>query len=102
MDNNNILDDDIFDPDDMFVTLDLDDGSKLECLIVTIFEAGSEGQNYIALSPIDSEDEILFYRYFEDEEGNPSLENIDSDDEFDIAVDKFDELLDEEEFENMP
>lgn len=39
--------------------------------------------------------------YFEDEEGNPSLENIDHDDEFDAVSDRFDELLDEEEFDQM-
>jgi len=44
---------------------------------------------------------VIFYRYFEDEEGNPSLENIDSDDEFDAVSDRFDELLDEEEFDQM-
>ena len=33
--------------------------------------------------------------------GDPSLENIDSDDEFDAVSDRFDELLDEEEFDQM-
>ena len=89
----------IFDPQEMYVTLDLDDGSQLECQIVTIFEAND--QNYIALAPTDNDEEIIFYRYFEDEEGNPSLENIENDDEFDMVIDRFDELLDEEEFEEM-
>ncbi len=89
----------IFDPQEMFVTLDLDDGSQLECQIVTIFEI--DGQNYIALAPTDNDEEIIFYRYFEDEEGNPSLENIEEDDEFDMVIDRFDELLDETEFEEM-
>ena len=50
---------------------------------------------------MDNDEEVIFYRYFEDEEGNPSLENIDSDDEFDAVSDRFDELLDEEEFDQM-
>ena len=83
----------------MFVTLDLDDGSQLECQILTIFDV--DNQNYIALVPVDNDEEVIFYRYFEDEESNPSLENIDSDDEFDAVSDRFDELLDEEEFDQM-
>lgn len=96
---NNNNEEEIFDPQEMFVTLDLDDGSQLECQILTIFDV--DHQNYIALVPVDNDEEVIFYRYFEDEEGNPSLENIDSDDEFDAVSDRFDELLDEEEFDQM-
>ena len=97
--NNTNNEEEIFDPQEMFVTLDLDDGSQLECQILTIFDV--DNQNYIALGPVDNDEEVIFYRYFEDEEGNPSLENIDSDDEFDAVSDRFDELLDEEEFDQM-
>ena len=97
--NNVNNEDEIFDPQEMFVTLDLDDGSQLECQILTIFDV--DNQNYIALVPVDNDDEVIFYRYFEDEEGNPSLENSDHDDEFDAVSDRFDELLDEEEFDQM-
>ena len=97
--NNTNNEEEIFDPQEMFVTLDLDDGSQLECQILTIFDV--DNQNYIELVPVDNDEEVIFYRYFEDEEGNPSLENIDSDDEFDAVSDRFDELLDEEEFDQM-
>lgn len=97
--NNTNNEEEIFDPQEMFVTLDLDDGSQLECQILTIFDV--DNQNYIALVPVDNDEEVIFYRYFEDEEGNPSLENIDSDDEFDAVSDRFDELLNEEEFDQM-
>ncbi len=91
--------------DDMFVTLDLDDGSSVECQILTIFEA--DGRDYIALLPLDengddNEDgEVFIYRYSEDVEGNPSLENIEDDDEYEVVSDRFDELLDEAEFEDL-
>ena len=91
--------------DDMFVTLDLDDGSSVECQILTIFEA--DGRDYIALLPVDengdsNEDgEVFIYRYSEDAEGNPSLENIEDDDEYEVVSDRFDELLDEAEFEDL-
>ena len=102
-DGKNPAEDEILDPQEMFVTLELEDGSEEECQILTIFEVND--QNYIALVPVDQleeeESEVIFYRYFEDEEGEPSLENIEDDDEFDMVCDAFDELLDEEEFEEM-
>lgn len=93
------------DEDDIMVTLNLDGNRDVECKILTIFEAGE--QDYIALMPLDekgnenAEGDVYIYRYFEDEEGNPSLENIESDDEYEIVADRFDELLDEAAFEEM-
>ena len=93
------------DESDMQVTLSLDDGSEVECAILTIFEL--EEQNYIALLPLDEagneneEGEVFIYRYFEDEEGNPSLENIEDDEEYEAVADRFDELLDEAAYEDM-
>lgn len=93
------------DKSDMQVTLSLDDGSEVECAILTIFEL--EEQNYIALLPLDEdgneneEGEVFIYRYFEDEEGNPSLENIEDDEEYEAVADRFDELLDEAAYEDM-
>ena len=90
--------------DNIRVTLDLDDGS-VECRILTIFEA--DNQNYIALIPLDdkgnenADGEVYLYRYFEDEEGLPSIEHIDSEEEYEIAADKFDEILDDEMFDEM-
>ena len=89
--------------EEMTVTLTLDDGSEVECVILTIFEAG--GRDYIALLPTDGEDadegEVYLYRYVEDADGNPSLDNIEDDDEYEIVADAFDELLDEQEFDEL-
>ena len=90
--------------DAMFVTLDLDDGTQVECEILTIFDVNK--QDYIALLPLSEDDdeendEVFIYRYFEDEDGNPSLENIEDDDEYEAVADRFDELLDEAAFEEM-
>lgn len=96
--NNQNLEDD----EPMYVTLDLDDGSQLECEVLTIFEVN--GQDYIALlpNPEDEEnEEVYIYRYDEDEEGNPSLTNIEDDDEYEAVADRFDELLDEAAFDDM-
>ena len=84
------------DDEDIVVTLDLDDGSQVECEI-----------DYIALLPLDEngeeneEGEVFIYRYSEDSEGNPSLDNIEDDEEYEAVSDRFDELLDEAAFEEM-
>ena len=90
--------------DDIRVTLDLDNGS-VECKIITIFDA--DHKDYIALLPLDKNGnenesgEVYLYRYFEDEEGIPRIENIESDDEYKAAADRFDELLDDEMFDDI-
>lgn len=101
MGNPNELDD----ADDIRVTLNMDDGSDVECRILTIFEV--DAQDYIALLPLDDagndneEGEVFIYRYFEDENGEPSLDNITSDEEYEAVSDRFDELLDEELFDSL-
>lgn len=90
---------------DVLVTLDLDDGSQVECEILTIFTVNK--RDYIALLPLDEdgeadeETEVFIYRYSEDEDGNPNLDNIQDDDEYEAVSDRFDELLDEAEFDGM-
>ena len=90
--------------DDIRVTLDLDDRS-VECKILTIFEA--DKQDSLALLPLDEkgnepEDaDVYLYRYFEDEEGMPRIENIESDDEYEAAADRFDELQDDELYDEL-
>ena len=63
------------------------------------------GKDYIALLPMDdieAEDgEVYLYRYSEDENGQPNLENIEDDDEYEIVADAFDELLDEQEYDEL-
>lgn len=89
--------------EEMTVTLTLDDGTELECVVLTIFEAG--GKDYIALLPLDGKEaedgEVYLYRYLEDAEGNPDLANIESDEEYEIVADAFDELLDTEEYDEL-
>ncbi len=85
--------------DDVVVTLNLDDGSEVTCEILTIFDIGD--QDYIVLLPLDengeenADGEVYIYRYFEDETGAPSLDNIESDDEYAAVSAKFDELYGE-------
>lgn len=92
-----------FNDDEMFVTLTLDDDTEVECIVITIFEANEK--DYIALLPIEEENEdegeVFLYRYSEDAEGNPILDNIESDDEYEVVADRFDEWLDEQEYDEI-
>ena len=89
--------------DDVVVTLNLDDGSEVTCEIITIFEV--DEQDYIVLIPLDEkgepneEGEVYINRYFEDETGAPSLENILSDEEYAAVSKRFEEILEEDDDE---
>ena len=87
--------------EEITVTLTLDNDEVLECAVLTIYEAG--GRQYIALLPLDEngeeEGDGYIYRYIETDPENPDLENIEDDEEYEIAADAFDEWLDEQEFE---
>lgn len=84
--------------EEMFVTLTLEDDSEVECEVITIFEV--EEQDYIVLLPVDDEEgEVYIYKYFEDEEGNPGLDNIESEEEFEMVSAAFDEILEDGEYD---
>lgn len=90
--------------EDLVVTLELDDDTTVECGVLSIFDL--EEQDYIVLIPLkedgsgNDEGEIFLYRYSEDEDGNPKLENIVSDEEYQQVADRFDEILDQEDLED--
>ncbi len=93
--------------EEMTVSLDLDDGRTVVCSIVTILTV--DGKDYIALQPLDEEgnaadEDVWFYGYKEDEanpNAEPELIYIADDNEYEAVCDKFDEYLDEIDFENM-
>ncbi|MDO4327777.1 MAG: DUF1292 domain-containing protein [Lachnospiraceae bacterium] len=90
-------------PEETTVTLTLDDDTTLECVVINIFKAGDK--EYIALLPMEGpaaeEGEVYLYRYTEDADGQPNLENIEDDDEFEIVSEAFDEMLDAAEYDEI-
>ena len=90
------------DGEDMVMTLELDDGTQLVCSVLTIFPV--DGRQYIALLR-DGEDEeegdIFFYRYSETPDGQPVLGCIEGAEEYEAVIDRFDEILDEEEYDEL-
>lgn len=85
------------------VTLTLDDDTEVECAVISIFEAA--GKEYISLLPLGGEEEengeVFIYRFRQNENGEPDLENIESDEEYEIAADAFDEQLDLAEYDEL-
>ena len=95
-----------FAEEEMTVTLEFDDGD-VECAVITILEVS--GKDYIVLLPLDengdNEDgEVWFYGYKENENDpneEPELIYIEDDEEYEIASDAFDEMLDNAEFDEL-
>lgn len=93
--------------EEMTVELELEDGSVVNCAIVTILEV--EGRDYIALLPLNdkggNEDgEVWFYSYSEnpdDPNEEPELGFIEDDEEYEKVADAFDEYLDNCEFDEL-
>ena len=88
------------DDEEMTVELDLEDGTRVTCAIVTILTVNEK--DYIVLLPLDengqNEDgEVWFYGYSEnpdDPNEEPELTYIDDDEEYEAVADAFDEYLD--------
>lgn len=98
---------DTFDDEEMTVELELDDGTIVNCAVVTILTV--EEKDYIVLLPLDDEGknedgEVWFYGYREnpdDPNEEPVLDYIDNDEEYDKVTDAFDEYLDNCEFDEL-
>lgn len=96
-----------YDDEEMTVELELEDGTVVNCAVVTILTV--DGKDYIALLPInengDNEDgEVWFYAYSEnpnDPNEEPVLDYIEDDDEYEKVADAFDEFLDNCEFDEL-
>lgn len=96
-----------FADEEMTVELELDDGTVVNCGIVTILTV--KEQDYIVLLPLNeqgqNEDgEVWFYRYTEDENdvnAEPVLDFIEEDEEYEAVAEAFDEFLDSAEFDEL-
>jgi len=76
--------------DEDFITLEFDDGVKVECEIMGIFDCN--GKEYIALLPDDGTDDVYLYGYKEVSEEEFELVDIIDDAEFDAVAEAFNNL----------
>lgn len=93
--------------EEMSVEIELDDGTLINCAIITILTV--DDMDYIVLLPLDEDGEnedgeVWFYRYSEnpdDPNEEPELGYIDDDEEYERVADAFDEYLDNCEFDEL-
>jgi len=87
----------------MTVTLELENDTVIECDVVSVFTENE--RNYIALTPtdtqVDGEAEIYFYRLTGTSAEDLSIENIEDDEEYQDAAERFQEVMDEQEFSDI-
>ncbi|MBR6329905.1 MAG: DUF1292 domain-containing protein [Lachnospiraceae bacterium] len=90
--------------EEMSVDIELEDGTNVHCEVLTVLEVN--GQDYVALVPDGQDDaeevDVWFYELIEDpedENAEPELRYIESDDVYEAVADKFDEYLDELEYD---
>lgn len=76
------------------ITLTMDDNEEVDCAVLGIFDV--EDKEYIALLPNDSDD-VFIYIYNESEDGEVTLENIESQEDFDKISAIFMEIVENEE-----
>lgn len=96
-----------FAEEEMTVELELEDGEKVSCAVITILTVAKK--DYIVLLPLDEkgenqDGEVWFYGYKEDESdpnAEPELIYIEDDDEYEAVSDAFDEYLDNQEFDEL-
>ena len=96
-----------YEDEEMTVELELDDGSVVNCAVITILTV--KEKDYIVLLPIDEngenqDGEVWFYSYSEnpdDPNEEPVLDYIEDDDEYEIVAEAFDEYLDSCEFDEL-
>ena len=78
------------------ITLEFDEGDEVVCEPLFIFDF--EEQDYIALVPIDEEnDEVYLYVYNEFDNGEFEFLDIEDDAQFDRVVAEFERIIEEAE-----
>lgn len=96
-----------YEDEEMTVELELEDGSLVNCAVITILTV--EEKDYIVLLPLNEDGEnddgeVWFYSYSEnpdDPNEEPELGYIADDAEYEKVVDAFDEYLDNCEFDEI-
>lgn len=74
--------------EDVYLTLEFDDGDKKECLVLVVFEV--DGKEYVALE--DDNEEVYLYGYHDLNEEEFELVDIETDEEFEKVCAEFERL----------
>ena len=95
MDENKVFDEEIDEGEDLVLTLEMEDGTTEDCIVLTIFPM--DDKQYIALLPVaqadDEEADVYLYGY---QENGEDFDLLDIDEEtFEKVAAEFESLSDE-------
>lgn len=82
------------------ITLELEEGGVLDCLVISIFDVNAK--QYVALLPmnpdgsVDDDAEIYLYGYIEGKGEDCELLDIEDDEEYEIVAECFESMLEGE------
>ena len=77
-----------------------ENGNETLCEIIFTFESEATGKKYVVFQPVDNETgEVSAASYIEKENGEGSLEPIETDEEWDLIQDALNDYLEQEENE---
>lgn len=80
--------------EDMTITLEFDDGEKVLCEPLFVFDY--EGTDYVALVPVDEDsDDVYLYQYVELSDDEFEFLDIESDELFDKVSEEFERIMEE-------
>lgn len=86
------------DEDDVLLTLTDEDGNDVDAQIIAAFEIEELSAEYIAVLEVNENHEVengevIVLRYSEDEDGDPVIDSIDDEDEYEIVTEAFRQLV---------
>lgn len=77
------------------LTLEFDDDTAVDAEVIGVFDL--DNKEYIALAPLDGTDDVYIYGYKENEDDTFELIEVDDEEEFKLAVNEFDRIMNVEE-----
>ena len=88
----------------VIITLNDEEGNEVDTVVMAVFQLEEQYQDYefAVLMPLEQDEEeiengqgqVMIFRYFEDEDGNPNFEPIEDDDIAQAAVEAFQTMID--------
>ena len=91
MTTDNTKDEILEDDEPIIITLEFDDGVEVEAETMGVFEV--DGNEYIALEPLDGSDDVLIFGYKDINDEDFELIDIEDEKEFERVVSVFDSIM---------
>lgn len=85
----------------MFITLTTEEGEDIKCEVVAMFPF--EEKQYAAVTPVEDPEELILFRVEPDDEDEEEgiLVDIEDEEELERVIEAFQELLDEQEWDEL-